>query len=145
MRMQFATSRFHRLLRDERGVSGIELALFAPFLILAILLMIDFGLEISLRMELGRSVRAGAQAAINRNDSAAGIAEVVRVTAGSPTDLRVNVATACSCAGATSSCSTVCGSGEVPSVFIDIDSRRPFAGLLRGERVLEAATRVQIR
>lgn len=134
-----------RLAGCAQGASGIELALLAPVLIFAVLMMVEVGLEIAARMELGRGVRAGAQAALNRSDDAAQIGEIVRVAAGSPAEMTVEVARGCACGEAAAACNVPCASGNAPSVFVAIDARLPYAAPLRGPQVLEAATRVQIR
>ena len=134
-----------RLGRCRSGVSSIELALFAPILVSGLLMMVDLGLAVGVRMEMDRNVRAGAQAAMSLNNSAASIEEIVRASAEEAADLDVAVALSCSCAGTASSCTTSCGSGAAPSVFVSLSAERDFSGLLISNLSLRSESRVQIR
>jgi len=97
--------------RDERGAAAVELALILPFLLFALLAIIQFGLALNNYMELTDGVRAGArQFAISRSGStpyttarSAVTASAVNLTASNVTiTLRVN-GTTCS---SDSACST---------------------------------------
>jgi len=76
---------------------------------------------------------------------AASIEEIVRASAEEAADLDVAVALSCSCAGTDSSCTTSCGSGAAPSVFVSLSAERDFSGLLISNLSLRSESRVQIR
>ena len=73
------------------------------------------------------------------------IEEIVRASAEEAADLDVAVALSCSCAGTDSSCTTSCGSGAAPSVFVSLSAERDFSGLLISNLSLRSESRVQIR
>lgn len=134
-----------RRLKDcEAGVSAIEFAFLAPVLIGGMLLMVDVGIAVGTRMEMDRNVRAGAQAAMSLNNSTASIEAIMLASAEEAAELGASVALACTCAGAAADCTTSCGSGEAPSVFIDVTATRDFSGLVLS-RQLASHSRVQIR
>lgn len=132
------------LLRDQRGASALETALFAPVLVLGLLGMADVGLAVGVRMELDRVVRSGAQAALTLDNGAVGIRALALATSAAPAGLEVEVALTCSCAGAAASCTATCGAGA-PSVYYDIAATRRHDGFLFGEREIASSTRVKIR
>jgi Flp pilus assembly protein TadG len=134
-----------RLLRDERGLSAIELGLLAPLLILGLLAMIDIGISWTTRMEMDRNVRAGAQAAMSLNNDGNAIRAIVLASAAEPEGLAVEVGRTCSCAAVAASCAATCSGGGAPSVFYAITARRDVDGIFLGERTLESTTRIQIR
>ena len=55
-----------RLWRGNSGVASVELALFAPFLVLLLIAMTDYGLAWTRQMALANAVRAGTQYAMIR-------------------------------------------------------------------------------
>jgi Flp pilus assembly protein TadG len=134
-----------RLGRCRSGVSSIELALLAPIIIVGLLMMVDAGLAVATRMEMDRNVRAGAQAAMSLNNSAASIEEIVRASAEEAAELDVAVALTCGCAGTPTSCTSPCASGAAPSVFVSLSAAREFSGLLVSNLPLRSESRVQIR
>ena len=134
-----------RLLSCTRGASAVEFAVFAPMLCIGLLAMVDAGRAVAARMELDRNVRAGAQAAMSLNNDAAAIRAIVLAAAGAPSGLTAAVTKSCQCAAQAVACTAPCASGEPPSVFFDIEASAPHAGMIRGERTVASATRVQIR
>jgi Flp pilus assembly pilin Flp len=134
-----------RLTRDERGVSAVEFAIIGPVLIFGMLAMVDIGLALGERMDMDRSVRAGAQAAMSLNNLEEGIETIVLASAGSPEGLSVDVTTTCECVGVAVSCGLPCTSGDAPSVFIGISASKTQPALLLPDMALRANTRVQIR
>jgi Flp pilus assembly protein TadG len=138
-------SAIRRLIRDERGLSAVELGLLAPFLILGLLAMIDIGISWTTRMEMDRNVRAGAQAAMSLNNDGNAIRAIVLASAAEPDGLTVEVGRTCSCAGVAAGCAAACSGGGAPSVFYAITATRTVDGIILGERTLESATRIQLR
>lgn len=134
-----------RLIACTGGASALEFALFAPMVILGLLVMTDLGISIGTRMELDRNVRAGAQAAMSLNNDEAGIEAIVLAAAGAPVDVDVDVTMSCVCGASTAVCDVTCVSGDAPSVFFQIRATRPQPGIILGERTIASETRVQIR
>jgi Flp pilus assembly protein TadG len=139
------TAMLRSALRCTRGASAIETAILAPLLCGFLAVMVDVGMSVGARMELDRNVRAGAQAAMSLNNTAAGVAAIVHASAGGRQDLDVRVERSCVCGVATAACSVVCASSEPPSVIYAIEAARPVAGMVLGERRVTSATRIQLR
>jgi hypothetical protein len=59
--------------------------------------------------------------------------------------VHVSVNLVCSCAGTPADCSAPCGSGEAPSVFVDLVATRDYSGIVLSILQLRAENRVQIR
>ena len=78
------------------------------------------------------------------NNDPTAIETIVLASAGDPVDMAVSATMVCACIGTAASCTTLCGSGEAPSVYFDIAAERPYAGLL-GNRTVRTQSRVQIR
>jgi len=67
-----------RFWRDRRGIAALEMAAVAPFLLLLLLVCIDFGRAISQSIELSHAVKAGAQYAITAANAQRQIEDTVR-------------------------------------------------------------------
>jgi pilus assembly protein CpaE len=133
------------LLRDERGASAVEFAIGGPMLILALLAMVDVGSAIGERMDMDRSIRAGAQAAMSLIGDPGVIQGIVEETATSTDGLGVSVDMVCSCAGIGASCTSTCASGDEPSVEMQIAATQTYSGILFRNLALESSTNVSIR
>ncbi len=131
--------------RCEAGVSSIELAIIMPILAIGFLMMADLGMMAGVRMQMDRSVRAGAQAAMSLNNSNTAIADIVSVSSAEAAGLGVSVELVCSCAGTAGDCSAPCATGEAPSVFVDLVATQNYSGIVLSDRQLRAENRVQIR
>jgi Flp pilus assembly protein TadG len=134
-----------RLARCERGVAATEFAIFAPMVILGILMMADVGGAIAERMDMDRDVRAGAQAAMSLNNDMSAIETIVLASTEDAAALDVAVSLQCLCAGASASCSTPCADTTAPAAFVEIEAERSYAGIILPARTLRSQTRVQIR
>ncbi len=134
-----------RILADRSGVSVVEFAIGAPLLIFALLMMVDVAGGITMRMDMDRSVRAGAQAAMSLINDTAIIRDLVLESAGDSDGLAVDVALNCRCGSVATACTTACASGDEASVFIEIAATRRFSGMLFGDRELVSSTSLQVR
>jgi Flp pilus assembly pilin Flp len=134
-----------RLARDDAGASAVEFAMAAPFLIAGMILMVDYGIAMGTQMELGRNVRAGAQAAMSLNNDAEAIEGIVLASSTEPQGMDVAVEMVCFCEEAVASCGSPCGFGTAPAVFVEIGAERSYSGLVLQNMALRAQTRVQIR
>jgi len=143
--LRLARIRSGRLRRDETGASAVEFAIGGPMLILAMIAMVDIGSAIAERMDMDRSVRAGAQAAMSLIGDPAAIRGIVETSATTTDGLGVSVDLACSCGGAAAVCTAMCGSGDEPSIEMRIAATRTYSGVLFRSMELESATDVQIR
>ncbi len=108
-------------------------------------MMVDVAGGITTRMDMDRSVRAGAQAAMSLINDTAIIRDLVLESAGDSDGLAVDVALVCRCGGVVAACTTACASGDEASVFIDIAATRTFSGMLFGDRELVSSTSLQVR
>ena len=136
--------RLRQLQRCDAGISSIEFGILAPFLLGGLLLMVDVGIALGARMEMDRNVRAGAQAAMSLNNTTSSIETIILASAEEAADLGVSVDLVCTCASTAADCTVTCGSGQAPSVFVDISASRDYSGFLLS-RQLESRSRVQIR
>ena len=134
-----------RLARNGSGASAVEFAIIGPMLILAMIAMVDIGSAISERMDMDRGVRAGAQAAMSLIGDPVAIKGIVESAATTTEGLGVSVGMACSCGGSAASCTTMCGSGDEPSIEMRIAATRTYSGMLFRSMALESSTDVQIR
>jgi Flp pilus assembly protein TadG len=133
-------------LRDETaGIAATEFAFVAPLLLGGLLAMVDAGSATAIRMEMDRNVRAGAQAAMSLNNDADAIETIVLSSADNPEDMDVDVQLVCACSDIANACTAPCATGAAPDVFFDITAERAYDGILLGDRLLRAHTRVQIR
>jgi pilus assembly protein CpaE len=133
------------LRRCVAGVTAIEFAIFAPMIFLGLLTMVDIGRSITVRMEMDRNVRAGAQAAMSLNNDLDSIEGIILASTENPDELTVDVAMECRCAVASAACTTPCPDATAPAVFVAISALRPYEGILLPARTIASRIRVQIR
>ena len=134
-----------RMARCEAGVAATEFALFAPMIILGILMMVDIGGAIAERMEMDRNVRAGAQAAMSLNNDVSSIEGIILASTEEPENLTVDVNMQCLCSEASAACTTPCPDTTAPAVFVQISAVQTYEGIIMPERTLSSQTSVQIR
>jgi Flp pilus assembly protein TadG len=111
---------------DDRGIVAVELALFAPVLVLLLIGLIDLGLLFHRQLSLDQAVRAGADyAVITRATPQTVDAVRAAVLQAAPEDSGgtrvVSANMACLCDGVTMACSTQCPDLTVPQAFVTID------------------------
>ncbi|CTQ54508.1 Flp pilus assembly protein TadG [Roseibium album] len=131
--------------RDERGVAGVEMALVSPFLIMALLLMLDVGIAVKERMDLDHSTRSGAQAVMANVNETQQIKDLVVASAGGMQNITVSVEKTCTCDGASVGCTSWCTPTTPPSVFLQISAAKTHTGFLLPAFNVESQTHVQIR
>ncbi|WP_436639789.1 TadE/TadG family type IV pilus assembly protein [Microbaculum sp. FT89] len=132
-------------LKCESGVAAVEMGLFAPPLIIGVVLMADIGLAVEARMELDRNVRAGVQAAMSNVSDLEAIKGVVLASANGSEAISVAVGKTCTCGSAAASCTSWCAPEVPPSVFINISATEAYSGLMLPALTLESKTHVQLR
>ena len=138
-------ARFGTFARSESGTSAVEFGLTAPFLIIALIMMLDVGIAVETRMEMDRNVRAGVQAAMSQINDPNAIRDLVLAATNGLENVSVNVNKTCSCIGTATSCTSWCSAQEPPSVFINISAIQPYSGMFLPTFQLESETHVQLR
>jgi Flp pilus assembly protein TadG len=117
------------------GVASVELAIIAPVLVAALICTIDLGLGIRRSMQVEAAAQAGAEYAVVRGFSAAGVTGAVA----SATSLGGVQATPapvqfCSCASAGGLVSTACGQpcpdGTSPGTYVTVSAQANYNTLL---------------
>ncbi len=153
-------ARLTALLRHEGGVSAIEFALFAPFLAVGFLSMVDLGFAIRQRMNMDHVLRAGAQSAMTDPADINAIKRVLAVTAaetftvgtttpinGKPV-LAIDAKRYCVCPadpGAEVACSTIC-TGSVPTrAYYSLKASGAYSGIFLPKINFSPAVQVQVR
>lgn len=140
-----------RMLRCTRGVSSVELALFAPFLFFAIAATLDLGLAAYERMTMDRLLRGGAQAAMS-DPGAAHVRAVIVASAESEfapdTEFDLTVTRFCACPIAPDTavpCTSACTDGQAARVFYRLAAEREYPSTIIPALDLAANARVQVR
>ncbi len=136
---------FRIFARSESGNSALEFGLTAPFLIIALVMMLDVGIAVETRMEMDRNVRAGVQAAMSQINDPNAIRDLVLASANGSEIISVNVNKTCSCGSTPTPCTSWCSAQEPPSVFVNISAVQPYSGLILPTFALESETHVQLR
>ena len=134
-----------RFAKDGSGVAAIEMGIFAPILVVGVVLMVDAGMAIGTRMELDRNVRAGVQAAMSNVTAIDAIKGVILASANGSEAVSVSVNKSCACGGAAASCTDWCAPDVPPSVFVNISASENFSGLMLSSLKLESRSHVQLR
>lgn len=109
--------RWRRLMACDRGISAVEFALTAPFLMALMLGLMDFGSAGIHRMQMANSVRAGLQYAMVRRpvegDLSAIEAAVDNAAPAASGPRTRTVALYCQCPdGTATACSATCATGD---------------------------------
>lgn len=134
-----------KLIRDERGVAAVEMALISPVLIMGLLLMFDVGIAVKERMVLDNATRAGAQAVMANVNETNEIKSIIEASMKSTENVTVSVVKDCKCGDASVACTNWCSSTTPPSVFLKMSAARLRVGFLLPDHTLRSQTHVQIR
>ena len=127
--------------KDESGVSAIECAIAAPFLILGLVVMADLSTGIMLKMELENAARVGGQygLVIKPSDDDLDQVETAALDAlpspGTFMDFRegasASVSLTCQCSGGgTTTCTSSCPSSEFREAYLTISINRDWDPLI---------------
>lgn len=145
------TGRVRRFAGSERGVSAVEFALIAPFLVFALLAMVDVAFAVNERMEIERLLRGGAQHAMS-DPGEANVRTVIEASAesgfaaGSAFTLTVQRYCACPSDSDTAvTCSASCPDSDVTAIYYRMDGARTHTGLILPDIDLDAVARVRVR
>src|SRR5262249_44080924 len=114
--------------------SGIEFALMAPIFAAALVGMVDLGMALYQRMEVGNAAQAGAQYALNKGYDSAGITNAVTSATGlsgvtaSPAPTK-----SCGCASGTAvtavACGSVCATGALAGTYVTVNAQVSYSTL----------------
>lgn len=108
-------------LRDRDGAAAVEMALIAPMLIAALLLMADIGMTLFNRLDMQTAVRAGIQYAMNGGRNLETTEEIVLQSwPDRPEDAVVEASRYCLCGETQMACTSWCGDGSAPRAFTHI-------------------------
>lgn len=147
------------LLRNQDGVSALEFALFAPFLIFTIMASADVGMAVSERMTIGHILRSGAQVATS-STSVATVDQILRTTAvknmqvaaagvsGDDLQLSLNVDRRCTCPSQPAvsvECSATCENNDPTQVFYLMSAEKTYSGLILPRFSQARTIQVQLR
>lgn len=132
------------------GSAGVEFAIIAPVLILAVLSTADIGLAIHESFEVDQALRNGAEAALRDpgEDHVEAILDAVDDTGGGQSSTTWSVARYCACPespGIPTTCSTTCAGQRPTAIFYDIGGVRAYPGILLPARDLTRSASVQVR
>jgi Flp pilus assembly protein TadG len=123
-----------RLCRVRRGNAGIEFALMAPIFAAALVGMVDLGMALYERMEVGNAAQAGAQYALNKGWDSTGIQSAVTSATGlAGVSATPAPSKSCGCANGTAvtaaSCGSVCPSGSLAGIYITVNAQATYSTL----------------
>lgn len=143
-----------RLRRSTGGVSAVEFAIVAPFLVMGTFTMVDVGMAVYEKMMINQVLRAGAQPAFEGADEG----EVLSVLEQTASDnfsvaggdaqgdeLALDVTSYCACPGGAVvqvACTSVCGSGAEAFRFYRLTAAKTFQGIMLPEFTLSGALEV---
>ena len=127
--------------RNESGVSAIEFAIAAPFLIIALVVMADLSTGIMLKMELESAARVGGQygLVIKPSDDDLDKVQTAALDAlpnpGTFMDFRAgataNVTLTCQCSGGSSTtCTSSCPSPQFREAYLSVTVNRAWQPLI---------------
>lgn len=139
------------LRRDDcAGTAGVEFAIIAPVLILAVLSTADIGLAIHESFEVDQTIRNGAEAALRDpgEEDVRSLLYAVDGTGEDQSSTEWTVLRYCACPetpDTQTSCSTTCGGMQPTAIFYDITGVRIFPGILLPARDLTRSASVQVR
>ena len=144
-----------RFIRDTDGVSAIELALIAPFVLAMLLLMTDLGFAIHQRMAMNYILRLGGEAAMmGAYDEE--IAETLNQAVIDHATTRMEdldikpPARVCRCSGADDievSCTQPCPNDGAMDIYVELSAEMPYRSILMGDTLnitLRSELQVQI-
>ena len=134
-----------RLLRDRKGLAGIEFAIVAPVVVILIVGATDVGMLVYNRMDTTSSIQAGAQYFMAGGaDAQQALATVRRSWTSMPADTELSIVKTCYCAQVVNLCTVNCADGSLPTAYNIVSAKLTYSGvLLENEYVISEAVRVR--
>lgn len=124
--MRRILSRLKTFLKDKSGVAAVEFALIAPFLMVAVLGMSEFGLMAFDKMKLVSGVRSASQYVLTGGEDETAIRKLISSGSGlAEGDLSISVTSYCNCAvdGAAVECFSNCADDDTPRTYRQIAAK----------------------
>jgi Flp pilus assembly protein TadG len=134
-----------RMLRDRKGLAGIEFAIAAPVVVLLIVGATDVGVLVYNRMDTTSSIQAGAQYFMaGGSDTNQALAAVKRSWTSMPEGTELSIVKTCYCAEVVNLCTVNCADGSLPVAYNIVSAKLTYRGvLLENEYVISEAVRVR--
>ncbi|HEX4181648.1 MAG TPA: TadE/TadG family type IV pilus assembly protein [Caulobacteraceae bacterium] len=131
--------------KDRRGAAAVEMALVAPFLAIVVAGIVNFAPQLDHVHRMRDAVTSGANYVMSGGTDATTIQNVTfSAWTGHVQADSVNVTQWCTCAGVTSSCSTLCADNTVPQGFTKIAASTTYSSA-NGPQVFNAQDTVRTR
>lgn len=132
------------------GSAGVEFAIIAPVLILAVLSTADIGLAIHESFEVDQALRNGAEAALKDpgQSRVEAILAAVDQTGGGQYNTTWSVSRYCACPqtpDTQTTCSTTCNTQRPTAIFYKIEGKRAYSGIFLPARDLTRSASIQVR
>lgn len=120
-----------RYLKDRRGGSTVEFAVIVPILAGVLTWGLDSWLETSRKQDMHAAVQAGVHYYMGGgSDDTAAQTVVQNAWPNMPSGGTVTISRACTCAGASTSCSTLCAATALaPEIQITVAAQSQWTGL----------------
>lgn len=134
-----------RLLRDQKGLAGIEFAIAAPVIAILIVGATDVGMLVYNRMDTTSSIQSGAQYFMaGGTDTKQALATVKRSWTSMPPNTELSIVKTCYCAEVVNLCTVNCSDGSLPVAYNIVSAKLTYRGvLLENEYVISEAVRVR--
>ena len=119
-----------RLGRHGGGAAAVEFAIVMPFLAAMLIGVVQYGGMVIAYQQMHDGV-SNAAVYVMRGGSDATTIKSIATSAwpNKPNDATVNVNQACSCAGTTQACNTLCADGSYPQSFTTISASGTYTGV----------------
>ena len=124
------TSICRRLFNSVQGAAAVEFALIVPVLAALVLGIIQYGGMIIANQQMHDGISSGAVYVMRGGSDATAIYDItVSAWPNKPADASVTVNQSCKCAGATSTCSSLCADQSYPQSYTSIAATGTYTGL----------------
>ena len=135
--------RLKRFATAKRGAALVEFAFIAPVLSAMAVGVLQYGGMIIAYQQMHNGIDSGALYVMRGGAGASTIHDVaLGAWSNPPADASVSVSQNCTCAGVTSSCSSLCSDGSYPQAFATISASGTYAGTF-GSQSLSASQTVR--
>lgn len=139
--MRALMTQMGRLRGDTGGAAAVEFALVLPILAVFVIALIQYGGMIIANQQMHNGVASGALYVMRGGSDATAIHDVsLSAWPNRPSDAGISVAQSCVCAGATSTCSSLCPDQSYPQTFTQITATGTYTGLFGNQAI--SATQV---
>ena len=121
-------------LREDAGLSAIEFALVAPFLLTFLLGVVDLGMGFQSQMAVTQAAQAGTYYAMLNGYNASAIQTVVANASGTSGITAPTSSSSCGCPGGTSvsvsACNSTCPSGQAAGTYASVTAQLQYTPIL---------------